>query len=377
MLETDGLGSLSSGAATLTCDGAIGAAAIFSVRTGNLLISEAGVGPAALTSEFVIPVESKTGIATGLALFNPDSDVNARLTLRLLNAAGKPFGDADQWDLGSQQHLARFVFGPGQFFPPTDDFSGTLRVSASHPIVALTLRQNVDPLAYSTLPIYAISSPAKELIFPQVANGQYSDGNFRTAFQLFNFSQAAAQVTATFFREDGSPLLAPYSTNLAAGAYARLETDGAGQLNAGAARITSTQPLGVAASCTVRDRSGRWVTETGVSGAPALTQFSLPVDLTDDFDTGVAIAGPSSGQADVRMRLLDMRSQQVGEVTFSLAANRHVARFVSQWFAGKIGMRGLLSITASRPVAAVAMRQHGTPYALTTLPVASGAYWGP
>jgi hypothetical protein len=101
------------------------------------------------------------------------------------------------------------------------------------------------------------------------------------------------------------------------------------------------------------------------------------VDLTDDFDTGVAIAGPSSGQADVRMRLLDMRSQQVGEVTFSLAANRHVARFVSQWFAGKIGMRGLLSITASRPVAAVAMRQHGTPYALTTLPVASGAYWGP
>jgi hypothetical protein len=240
--------------------------------------------------------------------------------------------------------------------------------------VALTLRQNADPLAYSSLPVYSISSPAKELIFPQVANGQYSDGNFRTAFQFFNFSPATAQVNATFFRDDGSPLMSPYATNLAAGAYARLETDGAGQLNAGAARITSSQPIGVAASFTVRDRSGRWVTETGVAGAPALTQFSLPVDLTGDFDTGVAIAGPSSGQAEVRMRLLDVRGFQVGEVAFSLAANRHIARFVSQWFAGQSGMRGLLTVTSSLPVAAVAMRQHGMPYALTTLPVAASAY---
>jgi hypothetical protein len=272
-------------------------------------------------------------------------------------------------DLRPHQHLSRFVFGPGQLFPPKTGFSGTLRVAAGRPIVALALRQHAAPLAYTTLPAYAISSPAKEQLFPQVANGQYNEGSFRTAFTFFNFSPTAAQVIASFYRDDGSALMPPYSVSLPPGASARFETDGLGSLVSGAARVSTTQPVGVAASFSAGDRNGRLITTAGVAGVQAVAQFSVPVDLSGDFDTGLAIMGPASGTSQLQMRLLDNRGLQLGEVSIALAANRHIARFVSQWFPGKLGLRGSLSLTASQPVSAVALRQHAFPYTLTTLPV--------
>ena len=375
MLETDGLGPLVSGAAALTCDGALGAAAIFSVDEGGLMSSEVAVGPSVLTSEFVVPVECKAGVATGLAVFNPDGDVSARVDLRLTNAAGQSVGDAVQLVLNPHQHLARFVTGSGQLFPSIGDFPGTLRAAASLPIVALTLRQNSDPLVYSTLPVYAISSPAKALLFPQVANGQYSQGKFSTSLTMFNFSPAAAQVAAAFTRDDGTQMLPSFSVpSLAAGASVRYETDGAGPLVAGAARVTSTQPVGVAASFTARDFRGRLITEAGVAGALAMTQFSVPVDLVEGYDTGLALLGSSSGSAELRMVLLESQGLKLDEKMLQLAANAHLARFVSEWFPGRTGLRGSLSITSSLPVAAVALRQRSFPYALTTLPVSPGAF---
>jgi hypothetical protein len=97
---------------------------------------------------FTLAVEVKESLDTGVALFNPGSSP-ATLDIRLLDSGGK-VADRTSLLLPARGRIAPFVT---QLFPRTLNFRGTLAVNASTAVAALALRQNANPLSYTTLPV--------------------------------------------------------------------------------------------------------------------------------------------------------------------------------------------------------------------------------
>jgi hypothetical protein len=191
MLQTDGLGGVATGAATVTCATSMVVSAIFSIYDNNgRFLTEAGVGNSGPQSSFVLPVDSTGLFNTGLALFNPGGG-DASISLVLRGAAGTEAG-AVQLTLKDNNHLAVFVSGQGQLFPSISNFSGTLLVQSSIPIAAMVLRQNESPLSFTSLPVVPTSSTKRKLNLAQVANGSYGGGSYKNSFLIFNISTTPA-----------------------------------------------------------------------------------------------------------------------------------------------------------------------------------------
>ncbi|MGA2262565.1 MAG: carboxypeptidase-like regulatory domain-containing protein [Acidobacteriota bacterium] len=376
MLQTDGLGTVVSGAGVVTCPIAIGVSAIVTIYDthGNYL-TEAGVGTSAPVTEFVLPVDTTGLFNTGLALYDGGA-VAANLTLILRGTNGLEVSRISI-ALASHHHIARFVAGAGQFFPTATSFQGTLLVQSSVPVVALVMRMNGSPLSFTSLPVVPTSSTKTALLLPLVWDGFYSAGIYKTAFLIFNISSTTANVTLNLTipvtipgQGTGTSFSFP---PLAPGASIFLHTDGSGASGTGSATITSNVPVGAGGIFTLSDQLGAFKTEAGVGDSPVLTAMTLPVDLTGQGDTGVGFFNPSGAATQLSFRILDADGLlTVPDTSVPLAAMGNIAEYVSMLFPGIGGFRGSLVVTASPGVAAVTLRENRLPLAYTTLPVFSG-----
>jgi len=384
ILQTDGSGTLSVGSALIDTSGPLGVSAVFSLYdTQKNFLTEAGVGSAETMTDFAIPVDVSVSFNTGLALVNM-GQADANVTYQLLNTEGQVV-DTRTATLGPRRHLAQFVAGPGELFANLGDFQGSLQVTSTQSLAAVTLRQNAAPLSYTTLPVASKASTATSFNLPQVANGVDPTANLsmRTTFVIFNLSQSAANVDFTIRKPDGTafPLTVSgkgstqgtFSHSLPAGGSVFLQTDGSGPLSVGSAQLSSTAPVGVSAIFTLYS-AGAFQTEAGVGNSPTRTDFTLPVDQTTTFTTGVAFFNPGDAPVTVSVRLLDPAGNRLAEsIPLELAPKSQTARFVSELFSGQTGTRGSLAVRSSGEIAAVTLRQNFPPLSYTTLPVVTGS----
>jgi len=219
---------------------------------------------------------------------------------------------------------------------------------------------------------------------PQVANGEFAGGRFRTTFVLTNTTALSIEVQIDLTADDGSPLtvgLADGDTDLGSdstftvvipsGATRFLDTDAQGEGRVGAARLQSDGPLTVAAVFTILDSNGNLLTEGGVGDSQPQVSFVVPVDKAGAFNTGLALFNPDPGQpSQLTVRLFDLTGQAKNSpVQLTLAALQHRAKFVDEIFSGLGDFRGTVHVSADRPVAAMTLRQNFQPLGLTTLPV--------
>jgi hypothetical protein len=387
LLQTDGQGAVVAGAATVTCDVSIGVSGIFTIldADGNYL-TETGVGNSEPLSSFVIPVDTTGLFNTGVALFNVNaSSVTYTLTLRDTNGqqVGAPFQDL----LLGLHNVAKYVSGDGQFFPSISNFRGTMLVQCSAPVSAMVLRVNSDPLSFTSLPTVSTDSTKLKLNLAQVANGSFGSGSYKMSFLIFNISSSPANVSLKLTDSHGQPFSLPIEgvgtqsqfnfSNLAPGASLFWQTDGSGGVVAGGATITSDVPIGASGVFTILDAQGNFQTETGVGDSPILTSFTLPVDLTGNFNTGVAFLDANGSGPTLTFRLLDTSGNSVGSSeTRDLDPNGQLALFVSDLFPGNSGFRGSLAVSSTSGVAALTLRENNVPLSLTTLPVVSGTSSG-
>ena len=384
-LQTDGTGVGVVGAATVTSNTPIGVSAIFTLydKTGAYL-TEAGVGSSDLLTDFVLPVDSSGPFSTGLALFNPGTDASINLTL--VNADGSQ-ADSTTLSLKQFNHIARLVAGPQQLFPAVANFRGTLWVHSSSPISAVVLRLYQEPLklCYTSLPVVSQLSTQLSQKLSQVANGSFNGMSFKNSFLVFNISSSPADVTLALTQNDGSPLTvgipgtgtnSTFHFTLAARASVILQTDGVGPGMVGAATLTSSLPVGASAVFTLLDPQGQFKTEAGVGNSPVLTSLTVPVDVTGQFETGVAFLNPAANSVSVTLKLLGANGVIVNSVNRTLPANNHLAIFVHELFPGIANFRGSLAISATAGIAAIALRQCGAAASFTTLPIASGVTAG-
>jgi len=146
-LQTDGSGALAAGGARVESNVPVGVASVFTLYDGQgAFQTEAGVGHSPALSSFTIPVDTRAAFDTGVALFNPGT-ISGTVTVRLLDADGIRIG-VQSLTLppgGHQALLVRSAFGGASL-------QGSLSITSTTPLAALTLRLNASPLSYTTLP---------------------------------------------------------------------------------------------------------------------------------------------------------------------------------------------------------------------------------
>ena len=212
--------------------------------------------------------------------------------------------------------------------------------------------------------------------FPQVANGSFVDGSFKTTLVLDNSGNTTVNITVQLTSDAGDsfsifPGLESGSFMLGPGSARTFQSDGTGPLVQGAATITSNAPLGATVIFSQFDTSGRLQTEAGVTSAPTMQNFTIPVDLSNRYNTGVAFFKPGAGRANIKLDIYDEGGAQKGHTTIPLGGTRHTAKFVPDLFPalGDFG-RGSLVVSSDAGVAAVALRSGpGLGPVITTLPV--------
>ena len=388
ILPSDGSGPIRTGAARILSNVAIGVSAIFSLfdSDGTTLITEAGIGAAPGTTAFSFAVDTMGAFNTGLALQNLSPDPT-EVTFQLFDPGGNSREAPVVKTLAGNGHLAVFVSGTDGLLPNLGGILGTIQVTATSQVAALTIRQRVDtgnPL--TTLPVFSADSEQTSFALPQIANAS----NIRTTFVMFNLSATpAADVTLSLTRDDGTPLQVGLSNGQSGSQFGFdippfgavfVETDRMGGLAVGAARVESMVPIGVSAIFTILDESGNILTEAGVGDSMPNLEFSLPVDLTQGFDTGVAIFNANLDTAAIQVTFLpadegaEPQEFRFQAAPLSLASLNQVAQFVSELIPGLGEVQGQLAITSDRPVAALTLRQGAT--TLTTLPVQPGVSGG-
>ncbi len=392
-LQTDGSGPLTVGAARVQSSLPIGVSAIFTLYdAAQNFLTEAGVGNSPPLDEFVIPVDSTGLFNTGVALFNFNA-TDATVTYRLVGLDGNQVattGNPKTEPLPAGNHVAKFFSrDANSLFPNVNNFRGTLVVTSSQPIAALTLRQNGAPLSNTTLPVVSSAEDRTSFNLAQVANGldAASGLSMRTTFVIVNVSGGAVTVNFTVRRPDGSPLpvtipgvannVATFSTNVPPGGSAFLQTSGSGNLTAGSAEVTSNGPIGVTGIFTVFGAGQSFLTEAGVGDSPVRPLATLPVDITGTFSTGVALFNPSTVPVVVLIGLFNSTGVKVADAApLIVNPKSQQAKFVGELFAGQTNFRGSMAITAGGGIAAMTLRQNTTPLTYTTLPVVDGVSQG-
>ncbi len=391
-LETDGSGSAQAGSAQVVATSPVGVAAIFTIRgPAGQFLTESGIGASEALTEFTIAVDATGNFNTGLAVRNLES-TPVTATLTLFDANGAQRGSPVALNLPANGHRAQFV--RDDLFPALGNFRGKLTVSATGRLAALALRQNASPLSFTTLPVVDSNSGETQFLLPQVANG---DGTIRTTFVIFNLSDSqTANVLLRLTNDNG----AAFPVNLSNGQQGSqfnlmvppdgalfLDTDAMGPVTAGAARVTSDIPVGVAGVFTILGAGGQFLTETGVGASPEVTAATIPVDLTGNFNTGLALFNNNAQTATVNLRFIPagggaaevqtLEIEPMGATgSVSLASLRHTASFVPQLIPGTTGMTGSVAIESTVPVSALTLRQNSSPLSFTTLPVSEGVFGG-
>jgi hypothetical protein len=381
ILQTDGSGDGSAGAATISSSAALGVSTIVSAYdpTG-VLLSESGAAGSSANSAYVIPVDSSGGLNTGIAVYNPGTKAST-LTFTLFDSNGAKMASAAA-TLSAGGHLSRLA--AGDLLPGVSDFQGTLALQASAPVAAATFRQNAAALSYTLLEAVPQTALGLNFYLPQVADGPSGTATIQTTFLLYNLSASPASVTLMLSQSSGAPWMvnipgmgadSTFTLTVAAGGSAFLQTDGQGASTTGAASIKSSQPIGVAAVVTASDSDGNFLSETSMVQSPAQEKFLLTFDTTNNIDAGVALFNPSSLPVTVMVSQIDSAGNAVANAPLqTLAPGAQTTAYVSDLFPGVTGIQGGLTVTAAgsvgAAVSALALRQNSTPLAMASTPVA-------
>jgi hypothetical protein len=143
-------------ASVTTNSGTINGTAIFSEfdAAGNL-IAEVGVTPANPVLRQTILVDTIAGYSVGVAYANPSVASIANVSLTLLDHAGNPVAAPVTQTLGPGNHVAGFI---SQFFKSAPPIVGSMQITSSTPLVAVSLRFDPTLSKFTTLPPVPLTS---------------------------------------------------------------------------------------------------------------------------------------------------------------------------------------------------------------------------
>jgi hypothetical protein len=434
-LATPGTSEPQVGYARIVAAEEVGGVVIFrrTDTTAGVSLFESGVPASKELKEFCLFVDSLGVRDTGFALLYPPATedtaseevANATVNIGLYDTRYNPIAAKTLEALTPGSHLARYVhelFDDPQVKAQAHEMEGILRVESDQPLVAVTVRQNDDPVKefpeevpfLTTFPVMpgipgnskALGSASNSFFFPQLGNGVAGTLQFQSTLILANTGSDTPVRVELYSTPDGEPMtltlgeLGPDSVfefELKEGESLSLPTSGTGEMQVGYARVFASEDVGGVVIFRRTDlTSGISFFEAGVPASAPLKKFSLFVDSLGVRDTGFALVYPSEDgdspadtpSAEVTLRLYDKQYSLIAERTLEpLAPGSHLARFVHEMFddpmvkAQAQEMEGILVVESDQALVAVTVRQNDDPKKefpqevpiLTTFPVMPGA----
>jgi hypothetical protein len=135
----------------------------------------------------------------------------------------------------------------------------------------------------------------------------------------------------------------------------------------------STSPSGLAILKT--RATGVLISETPVPSSTTIDSGRVFVDIGGAFNTALAFANPSNEEAQVSFYFTDPEGHDFGAGSYSLLPNHQIAAFLTDApFGLKTSLTGTFTFSASRPIAALAIRSFTNErreMLMTTMPIAA------
>lgn len=188
--------------------------------------------------------------------------------------------------------------------------------------------------------------PAK--IIPQIVAGSFEGGpTYITVIQIVNTSSAPQDVSAAFYKEDGTPLdnvpLTADKSSISNGVLppVSIPKDGVLIITAGApsipgklgwGRVTTCGTSSISTVLEMRDSTSKLLSLATVTASPAnMSSFVIPRlrERSTGLDTAFAVVNTaSSGSAILRAELIDATGSVIAAKDILMAAGSHQSLFV-------------------------------------------------
>jgi enterochelin esterase-like enzyme len=380
--------------------------AVFMFKQKGVTVSEAGVPASPPTTRARVFIDNRSGVLgvpgrsdsgtvninTGIGVVNYGSYA-AQITYALRNINGSVVANG-QGSLDPGHHFAKFInqlsnVASGLVLPPDLQFA-SLDITSDQPLSVIALRMTTNQRGeslFTTTPVADLNLPAANtsIYFPQLADG----GGWTTSLILMNASGSEEKGSLDILDNNGLPLVvhqtagataSSFRYSIPSGGAFRFQTDGSSEgQKAGWVRLVpdsaNTTPVG--SGVFGYNPANVLVTESGIPSALSTTHARIFVDLTQNHNTGLAIANLNAAAANVTIQAFQAdgvtavgKSQRI----LPLASSGHDAKFADQLFSDlPANFTGILDISAPTPFAAITVRSlfnEREDFLLTTFPVA-------
>jgi glutamine amidotransferase PdxT len=342
--------------------------ALIRYQTGGVLVSEAALPASAPVSSGRIFAEVNGPTNTGVAFSNPNAQ-SAVISFYFTDSNGNNYGNGS-FTLGPNSQESSFLNEPPFNGPWL--MLGTFTFNSSLPVGVIAVHSFTNErgeFLMTALPVSDITATSSNaIVLPHFVDG----GGWTTQVVLTNSSDSPISGIVQFYGPGASGQSGPLLTMTADGttgstfpylvqsrSAVRLVTSNASPtLQVGSVRIYPSGTAPNAAAIFKFKRNDITVSEAGVTGVPAGSEFRMyaeasGVDGQAGFiETGLAVANPSMIPVNVTLELTHMTGVAVGTpVTITVPGNGQVAKFISQLFPGlPEPFRGFLKVTSTSPV---------------------------
>jgi len=330
--------------------------------------TDTAVPPLGLLRHARFFVERTAKTDTGVAIAAPFLAASVTLQLR---AADGSLAATSTLELSTGAQVARFAaeLFPNFIFPA--DFRGTITLTGTQPVTAVTLRTAINDASeflMTTLPVADLDVlQGSAAYLPHFADG----GGFQTDVILLNSGSTPITGALDFRALDGTPqtlrINGADSSSLRYtippnGTRVFSTTGGTGPLRTGyvSVRADENQAGPIVRGILNSFQSAKLVAMTGLSPSSAASHAKTFVDLSEGHDSGLAMLNDSDRQATIRLTLLDTDGQAVQTSSTTLGAKMQSARFISQFFTHSAGFRGTVDITSDVPLQIMTLRSTAT-----------------
>lgn len=304
--------------------------AIFSLRQGGVLVSEASVPAAPFLRSGRVFVNIGGPVKTGLAVANPN-DRPATLSFYFTDSSGRDF-NAGTIVIPANGQIARFL--DESPFNGGNSLSGSLTFSSDVSVGAIALRGYTNERSeflMTTLPVIDLAPRTGNLFFPHFAVG----GGWSTEVQLVNPGETVL-TGSVLLRASGQPF-ANFDYAIQPKSARTFPVSGSNSLDGETIRTGAVIVVPAAGSQSpdgnlvlTFKRGAVVVSEAGVGAVRAGLDFRVYAESSESVQTGIAIANPSAARATVNVELIAATGESSGSATLDVAGDGHVAMFLNQ-----------------------------------------------
>jgi hypothetical protein len=370
---------------------------ILQFRSGTTLLSEVGVNPAfdaIAATDF--SAETDVNLNTGIAVANPSSSI-AYVLARVWDANTGTSFTSTILTLPANGHTARMLT---ELFPNVLNISqirakisldscssSSCSFAGGNGFLATAIRLNGPQ--FTTIPVTERAPGDATRVLPQVAFGGPANGlNMKTVLYFTTNVSTGVFGTADIFDNDGNPLAAsadgaaPASSitfTVPGNRVSRIVLSGDQVLRSGWIRLTLPSSVNLVTNAVFQTFIGSNITsEASVLESAPINNGLIYVKVQSGVaNVGVAFANPQADANTITVNLFNRDGFLAGTSDILLAANGHLARFLTELFPqiGSSDFDGALSIHSSSGFSALALRLSSDK--LATLPVAENGMYRP